>query len=127
MIKQEAIRLPFSYAAGKVGGEYLNALQQQRFLAARCQECARVVSPARSLCPYCGTATAEQLVEVGPDGEVASWTELPKRGRYVLVRLDGADTATLHRLVGDTQPTIGARARSRFADGELTGFEAVAP
>lgn len=122
MIKEEAIRLPFRYAAGPVGTAYLAALREERrFLANRCEPCDKVLSPARSLCPFCGSPTTAFL-DVGPLGRIVSWTDVPDRGSYALVRLDGADTSTLHRWIGD-RPAIGDRARPRFADGDLAGFE----
>ncbi len=130
MIKEEAIRLPFNYAAGAVGSTYLAGLAGGRLLASRCEPCAKVLSPARSLCPFCGCQTAEELVEVGPGGVVESWTTVPGAATFVLVRLDGADTAMLHRLVGPNegndgsgQLRIGARARAVFDSIGLVGFE----
>ncbi|MDZ7578599.1 MAG: zinc ribbon domain-containing protein [Candidatus Nanopelagicales bacterium] len=123
MIKSEAINLPFRYAAGRVGSAYLTSLRdEQRFRATRCSSCLKVLSPARSLCPFCGSP-ADEAPNVGPNGQISSWTDVPHRGRYALVRLDGADTAMLHRLLGPAE--IGARVRPRFANGELEGFEVI--
>lgn len=135
MIKAEAIRLPFSYAAGAVGSAYLAGLTAGRLLASHCDSCERSLSPARSLCPFCGRRVAEDLLEVGPGGLVESWTTLPDGTTFVLVRLDGADTAMLHRLVddppGDSPPAaaasanlaVGDRVRSVFDSTGLVGFE----
>lgn len=134
MIKAEAIRLPFNYAGGAVGSEYLAGLADGRLLASRCDPCERVLSPARSLCPFCGHQTAAPLVEVGPGGVVESWTTMPDATTFVLVRLDGADTAMLHRFVGTTkehdgsrQLAIGARSRPVFDSTGLVGFEVTQP
>lgn len=134
MIKEEAIRLPFNYAAGAIGSAYLAGLADERLLATRCDPCDRVLSPARSLCPFCGHQASEQLVEVGPSGVVESWTTMPDGMTFVLVRLDGADTAMLHRFVGTTrehpgsrQPTVGDRVRAVFDPTGLVGFEVTQP
>lgn len=149
MIKEEAIRLPFNYATGAAAAAYLGGLDEGRLLASRCEPCAKVLSPARSLCPFCGYPTAAELVEVGPSGVVESWTRLPDGGDFVLVRLDGADTALLHRFVGartadasaggDTSPpgdgpasaainpAVGDGVVAVFDSTGLRGFEVVHP
>ena len=100
IMREEAINLGFKFAPGELGGRFLAALRgDRRILAARCPGCELVVCPARSLCPRCGGALSEQLVAAGPGGELLSWTEVPGTGFFGLVRLDGADTAILHRLV----------------------------
>lgn len=147
MIKSEAIRLPFNYAAGAVGTAYLAGLSEGRLLASRCEPCARVLSPARSLCPFCGYSTGysaqAQLSEVGPSGVVESWTTMSDGSTFVLVQLDGADTAMLHRFVrrsdncaigqsageheASGRPVIGDRVVAVFGSEGLLGFEVAQP
>lgn len=132
MNRRGPIRIPFRYAAGEAGSRFLAALRdEQRILGSRCTSCERVQCPASSFCPHCGGATPE-TVEVQAEGRVVSWTEIPGRGVYGLVQLEGADTALLHRLLG-TSPSwaIGKRVRARFAEErtgsvcDIEGFEAM--
>lgn len=128
MIRDGSIRIPFRYAAGDTGSRFLRALQEGRIVASRCSTCERVHCPPASFCPECGASTAS--VDVASSGTLSSWTEVPGRGAYGLVILDGADTAMLHRLLG-TGWTIGARVRARFASDPsasvlaIEGFEAL--
>lgn len=123
MIRSEAIRLPFSYATGPVGEAYLDGLGQGRLLASRCQPCSKVLSPARSLCPFCGQSCDGQLIETGPGGVVVSWTGAAGHPALVLVRLDGADTAILHQLTGPARPAVGDRVIATLRAGSFSGFE----
>lgn len=132
MIVENGVRLSFRYAAGPVAGAALTALRDDgRLLGARCSGCGQVVCPARSLCPACG-GRAEELVDVGPEGRLVSWTDVPGRGTYALVRLDGADTALVHRLLDPgARLVIGVRVRARLAVErsasilDVEGFEVV--
>lgn len=132
MIREGSIRIPFRFAAGGTASAFLQALRDEgRILGARCGPCDRVSAPARPFCPACGDAT-DELVEVGPEGVVTSWTELPGRGVFGLVRLDGADGATLHRLLGPGPWVSGQRVCARMASErkgsvlDIEGFEEVA-
>lgn len=73
-----------------------------------------------------------RLVDVGPEGRLVSWTDVPGRGTYALVRLDGADTALVHRLLDPgARLVIGVRVRARLAVErsasilDVEGFEVV--
>lgn len=132
MIREGAIRIPFKYAAGRTGSRFLIAMRDgMRILASRCSACARVAVPLRAFCPACG---GDELadVEVGPGGIIVAWTETADAGNYALVRLDGADTAFLHRLLAAPSGyCIGQRVRVRFAASrrasilDIEGFEPV--
>lgn len=132
MIREGSIRLPFTYAAGVSGSEFLNALQtRQSILGSRCSACSRVLAPVRSFCPTCGDATLE-TVELGPGGVLLAWTERPGKGAFGLIQLDSADTAIVHRILGSCDSlSSGERVRARFANAStdqahdsLLGFEA---
>lgn len=116
MIREGAITIPFSYAAGTAGSRFLCALRDdQEILGTRCAACDRVYCPGRACCPRCG---ADDLtwMPVGPEGEVIAATEVSGKGAFGLVRLDGADTAMIHLLLGDTTHVAsGTRVRARFA------------
>lgn len=130
MILEGSIRLPFTYAAGRVGSRFLAALRDSRMiLGGHCPDCATVSCPARSICPECG-ADIDDLVEVGPGATVQAWTAIPGKPTVGLIRLDGADTALVHRLLDDGETwEPGARVTARFADErvgsicDIEGFE----
>jgi len=130
MIREESIRIPFRYAAGQAGSLFLAALRDQnRILGSRCSACARTFAPARPYCPECG-ADKLAVVAIGPGAALVSWTEVPGRGVFGLVRPDGADTAMLHKVMGPSNELrVGARLRAVFAAerkgdiADLAGFE----
>ena len=131
MIREGSIRLPFTYAAGKSGSEFFHALQdRQCILGSRCSACKRVLAPARSFCPTCGDASLK-AVELGSGGVLLAWTERPGKGVFGLIRLDSADTAIVHRILGGCDSlSSGVRVRAQFAaasdenpQDSLLGFE----
>jgi uncharacterized OB-fold protein len=130
VIRESAIRIPFRYAAGEAGSRFLAALRDEsRVLGGRCTSCGRVFVPLRSYCATCGSGTFEEI-EVGPGGTVQAWTARADGTVFALVRLDGADTALLHRLLADpARSRSGMRVRARFAAErrasilDIAGFE----
>lgn len=114
------IPIQSSYTAGKAGQNFLAALKHDgRLLATRCAQCNQVYFPARLFCERCfGELTQE--VEVARSGTIASFTIcyfdrdrklLHEPLALALVRLEGATTLFLHRLLGVTesaQIAIGA-------------------
>ena len=131
MIREGAIHLPFRYAAGKSASRYFVALREKNIiLGSRCSVCERILAPARSFCPTCADADLEDL-EIGPCGELVSWTHVPGRGTFGLILLDKADTAMVHRILGESSALAhGARVRARFTSAPedkpfdcLAGFE----
>ncbi len=121
MIHEGAIRIPFNFAAGDIGSQFLVALRdEKRILGGRCEKCERVACPPQPFCSLCGDATTN-LLEIGPRGTLRSWTEMPDGRVYGLIQLDGADGSMLHLLQGDaTTWSAGTRVSARFAD-ERTG------
>lgn len=117
MIREEGIRIPFAYAAGRAGSRFLAVLRdEQRILASRCTTCGRVSVPLRAVCPQCAALHAQE-VEVGPGGTLLAWTGCDSGDRFLLVRLDGADGGFVHRLLGAVPDSaIGRRVRARFAE-----------
>lgn len=131
MIREGAIHLPFRYAAGKSASRFFIALRDRNvILGSRCSACERVLAPARSFCPTCGDAPLKDQ-EIGPGGELLSWTHVQERGTFGLVMLDKADTAMVHRLLGEPGTMAhGLRVRARFVSAPddkpfecLAGFE----
>ncbi len=126
MIREEAIRLEFRYAAGRAGSAFLSALRDDGLLlGSRCGACDHVVCPARPFCGRCGADTPDRL-PVGPAGALVAWTESPDRGALGLVRLDGADGATLHRLIGGSGWAVGDRVKARLAPERTASILAIA-
>ncbi|MFG2290967.1 Zn-ribbon domain-containing OB-fold protein [Streptomyces sp. NPDC048595] len=123
------VEFPFTRSLGPVQSAFLTGLRERTVLGVRAGD-GRVVVPPTEYDP----ATAEeihQLVEVGASGTVTTWAwnPAPRRGQplatpfaWVLVRLDGADTALLHALdaPGPDAVRTGMRVRIRWA-AERTG------
>ena len=125
MMLTEGIRIPFRFATGAVTSRFLQALADDAvILGSRCGECSRVACPARSCCPWC-CADVSELEPVGPAGVLVAMTRTSNRGAYALVRLDGADGALVHRLIGD-ELARGTRVVATFAEerhGSITDID----
>lgn len=110
----------FRYTPGVGNGAFFVALRDEgTFLGSRCPSCDVTYLPARVFCERC-LAELDPDTRCGPGGTLESWTTVhvdvdgrPLAGpeRYGLVRLDGADTVLLHRLLADEgwEPAIGDR------------------
>ncbi|WP_274917290.1 OB-fold domain-containing protein [Streptomyces sp. WZ-12] len=123
------VEFPFTRSLGPVVGAFLTGLRERTVLGVRARD-GRVVVPPVEYDPV----TADELrdlVEVAPTGTVTTWAwnPSPRRGQpladpfaWVLVRLDGADTALLHALAapGPDAVRTGMRVRIRWA-AERTG------
>jgi uncharacterized OB-fold protein len=135
----EAIRLwpgsiPIShrYTAGVAGERFFRALADRgAFLATRCARCSVVYCPATLFCERCLGALDEE-VEVGPSGTLESFTavrigfdgeRLPAPVVVGLIRLEGADTCLVHRVVGDPgELSVGMAVEAVLRDpGARTG------
>ena len=126
----------FRYTPGVGNGAFFDALRERGvLLGSRCESCGVTYLPARIFCERC-LAELRPDKECGPEGVVASWTlaridvdgaTLPEPARYALVRMDGADTVLLHRLLGEAD--IGDRVRVRLraeragSIHDIAGFE----
>ncbi|MER7154894.1 Zn-ribbon domain-containing OB-fold protein [Streptomyces lydicus] len=123
------VEFPFTRSLGPVQSAFLTGLRERTVLGVTCQD-GRVLVPPVEYDPV----TAEELshlVEVAPTGTVTTWAwnPGPRRGQplrtpfaWVLVRLDGADSALLHALdaPGPDAVRTGMRVRIRWA-AERTG------
>jgi hypothetical protein len=132
------IPVAFRYTPGVGNTAFLEVLRDRAlFLGSRCADCGVTYLPARIFCERC-LASLTPDTECGPEGNVESWTiahrdvdgaRLDPPVTYALVRLDGADTVVLHRLLGPAD--IGARVRAVLADGraasilDIEGFEPI--
>ncbi|MEV6836578.1 OB-fold domain-containing protein [Streptomyces sp. NPDC051133] len=123
------VEFPFTRSLGPVQSAFLTGLRERVVLGVRTTD-GRILVPPVEYDPV----TAEEirdLVQVAPTGTVTTWAwnHEPRRGQplgtpfaWVLVRLDGADTALLHALdaPGPDAVRTGMRVRVRWA-AERTG------
>lgn len=134
------LSVAFRYTPGVGNTAFFEALRDRGvFLGSRCERCSVTYLPARVFCERC-LSELEPTVGCGPEGELVSWTvarvdvdDRPLDAPVVfgLVKLDGADTVLLHRIVdlrGD--PEIGGRVRavlSSTREGSIFDVEGFAP
>lgn len=118
------VEFPFTRSLGPVQSAFLTGLRERTVLGVRTSDGRTLVPPVEY-----DPATAEELrdlVEVAATGTVTTWAwnPSPRRGQplerpfaWVLVRLDGADTALLHALdaPGPDAVRTGMRVRVRWA------------
>ncbi|MFJ7071857.1 Zn-ribbon domain-containing OB-fold protein [Streptomyces sp. NPDC098781] len=123
------VEFPFTRSLGPVQSAFLTGLRERVVLGVRTVDGRTLVPPVEY-----DPVTAEEirdLVEVAPTGTVTTWAwnDTPRRDQplhtpfaWVLVRLDGADTALLHALdaPGPASVHTGMRVRVRWAE-ERTG------
>lgn len=111
-----SIPLQSFYTAGTGGQIFFHALKQRgKLIGTRCRPCAQVYLPARSFCERCFDELTE-AVEVKRTGQLVSYTicyvnndriALRRPLALGLVKLDGATTVLLHRLIGVGEPGKG--------------------
>lgn len=126
VVYRSSMRIPYRWAAGMTATRFYRELAESRKIyGTRCPACARVLAPARKSCSRCFRDT-EEWVEVGPLGTVETFTVV----RYqtatgkepptilALIKLDGADTAFIHRLeeISPSEVKTGMRVSAVFAD-----------
>ncbi|MGA6159919.1 Zn-ribbon domain-containing OB-fold protein [Stenotrophomonas sp. NPDC087984] len=123
------VEFPFTRSLGPVQSAFLTGLRERTVLGVRTTD-GRVLMPPVEYDPVTADELSD-LVEVAPSGTVTTWAwnPAPRRGQpldtpfaWVLVRLDGADTALLHALdaPGPDAVRTGMRVRIRWA-GERVG------
>ena len=134
------LSVSFRYTPGVGNTAFFEALRDRGvFLGSRCDACGVTYMPARTFCERC-LAELAPTVECGPEGELTSWTvvrvdvddrPLHEAVPYGLVKLNGADTVLLHRLIGlDGDPKIGMQVRAVLAsdrEGSIFDVEGFAP
>ncbi|MGW7265309.1 Zn-ribbon domain-containing OB-fold protein [Streptomyces sp. NPDC054842] len=133
------LEFPFTRSLGPVQSAFLTGLRERVVLGVRTTDGRTLVPPVEY-----DPVTAEEirdLVEVAPTGTVTTWAwnHAPRRGQplstpfaWVLVRLDGADTALLHALdaPGPEAVRTGMRVRVRWAaerSGAITDIACFQP
>lgn len=133
MTVHQQIRLPYRYAAGWAQRAALDGLAAGVLRGSRCERCDIVLAPARPYCPRCSGATGA-IVELSDTGVLENWTRRTRDGvpvTFGMIRLDGADTAMMHRVeAAADELAIGVRVKARWTSekkGEITDVEAFEP
>ena len=119
------IEFDYTRSLGPVLSQFLAALAERRILGARGAD-GRVHAPPFEYDPVSAEPPGE-LVPVGPEGTVVSWSWMPEplAGQplaepfaWALIRLDGADTAMLHAVDAGSAAAMrtGLRVRPRWAE-----------
>ncbi|GAA2304372.1 OB-fold domain-containing protein [Streptomyces kunmingensis] len=133
------VEFPFTRSLGPVQSAFLTGLRHRTVLGVRTTSGSVLVPPVEY-----DPVTADEirdLVEVGSTGTVTTWAwnPEPRRGQplgtpfaWVLVKLDGADTALLHALDAPGPDTVhtGLRVRVRWAEeraGAITDIACFEP
>ncbi len=131
------LELEFDYtrSLGPVLSRFMTALAGRRILGARGAD-ARVHAPPFEYDPVSAEPPTE-LIEVGPEGTVVSWSWMPEplEGQplaapfaWALIRLDGADTAMLHAVDAGSAAAMrtGLRVRPRWAAARVGSIRDIA-
>lgn len=123
-----ALEYPYTRSTGTLLAGYLRGLAERKIHGVR-SETMGVICPPQEYDPHTSD-TLTELVEVGPAGEVTTWTWVaePKPGQpldhpfaFALIRLDGADTAMLHAVDAGSPDAMatGMRVTPRWADDRV--------
>ena len=132
------ISFDYTRSLGPVLSQFMTGLARRQIIGSRGAD-GRVHVPPAEYDPVT-FASPQELVRVGPDGIVLtwSWQPQPREGQplghpfaWALIRLDGADTGLLHAVDAGTasQMQTGMRVRPRWADNpaghitDITCFE----
>lgn len=134
------LEFPYRRSLGPVIGEFMTALADHRILGARSPS-GDVLVPPLEYDPISGEPVSGDLVEVGPNGVVKTWTwvatpssrhPLDHPFAFALIQLDGATTSLVHAVdAGDIGAMrTGMRVSPRWAAepaGIITDIEAFVP
>jgi uncharacterized protein len=133
------ISFDYTRSLGPVLSQFMTGLAQRTILGSRSAD-GRVYAPPAEYDPVTFSPPAD-LVPVGPDGTVLtwSWQPEPREGQplgrpfaWAMIRLDGADTAMLHAVDAGSasQMSTGMRVQPRWAAspaGHITDIECFEP
>jgi uncharacterized protein len=119
------IGFDYTRSLGPTLSQFMTALAGRRILGSRAAD-GRVHAPPFEYDPVT-LAPPDELVPVGPEGVVTTWSWEPRplEGQplerpfaWALIRLDGADTAMLHAVDAGSPTSMrtGMRVRVRWAD-----------
>ena len=126
---------PYARTPGPTYGRFLTGLAARQVTGTRGDD-GRVFVPPAEFDPVTGNVLSD-VVEVADHGTVVSWSWQPEPTAaqpldrpfaWVLVRLDGADTAMVHACAADDASLMrtGMRVRAVWADGAEPGIGALA-
>jgi uncharacterized OB-fold protein len=125
------LEYPYVRSVGPVIGAFLTGLRDGKVVGIKGTG-GKVIVPPTEYDPETGEETTD-IVDVGPEGTVTSWSWVPKPLRnhplqtpfaWVLVKFDGADTSFLHVLpaAGPSAVSTGMRVRPEFiAEADRVG------
>lgn len=124
VIYKSSMQIPYRWAAGLTASKFYRLLgQEKKIFATRCPKTQKVLMPPRK-----SPTGTEDWVEVGPGGQITSFTvvrypvpsSLPTTPpiAYALIQLDGADTSFVHQLgeVEVDKIKTGMRVTAVFAE-----------
>lgn len=121
------VAFPYTRSLGPVLGAFMTGLRDGRVLGARTSD-GRVVVPPVEFDPVTHEAiAADDLVEVGTEGTVQTWTwvtepvpaqPLDRPFAFAMVTLDGADTPMLHAVAADGPEAMSTGMRVRLVWAE---------
>lgn len=132
MTQRQVMEFPYKHSTGPVVGRFLAGLKAQRQIWGQRVPGGAVVVPPQGYSEWDGSAAAE-WVPVADEGTVVAvarvWQPVERLHpfsepfAYILVRLDGADTALLHVAKTDHEHVrIGSRVRADWLpDDERRG------
>ena len=129
------IEFDYTRSLGPVLSQFMAALAERRILGARGAD-GRVHAPPFEYDPVSAEPPRE-LVPVGPEGTVISWSWMPdplagqplaEPFAWALIRLDGADTTMLHAVDAGSAAAMrtGLRVRPRWAARPAGGIRDIA-
>jgi uncharacterized OB-fold protein len=129
----------FHYTPGVGNSAFFEALRDRGvLLGSRCEVCGITYLPARIFCERCFAELAADT-ECGPGGTLESFTigyvgvdgePLEEPTAVGLVKLDGAGTVVMHRLLGDATWQIGMRVEAAVRpqrEGSILDIEGFRP
>ena len=129
------LEYPYRRSLGPVLGRFFNGLLEHKFVGIRTKS-GTVLVPPQEYDPQTGEAL-DEFVDVGPGGEVVSWSWVSKpRAKqpldrpfaFALIRLDGADTPMLHAVDAGEESRLfaGVRVVPRWAEEQTGGIRDIA-
>jgi len=127
LIQQGRIKVPYSWAAGKVASRFYLGLRERKIYGLRCPNCNLVYVPPKKVCHRCFSELTE-WVRVSDEGILQTFTIVhyhepalhPVKApfAYGIIKLDGADTGLVH-LIGEANLSDlkeGMRLKAVFRD-----------
>ncbi|HWE54036.1 MAG TPA: OB-fold domain-containing protein [Acidimicrobiales bacterium] len=139
-VTETKLEFPYSRTLGPVVGAFLAGLREGKLYGIRGKD-GRVITPPLDYDPETGESLGTEVVPVGPDGTVVSWTwvdqpspkhPLSKPFAFAQVKPDGADTSMVSVVDAGSIDAMatGMKVRPRFKQephGLVTDLEAWEP